>query len=336
MVTKQTYLKQASRRFGRRNPERMNVEHWLEMVRSAESAYAAAGRYFEQVALYPPKPRWCFDRFGMTRTRLPDGRIVCVAGEHEDSYDPDFCIYNDVIIIGRDGEATIFGYPETVFPPTDFHTATRVDDRLILVGSLGYGNPLVAGFTPVYTLDLTSLKIDPLETHGDAPGWIFQHYASLEPDGRTIRISGGQVARLIRGKQTIKVNDRVFRLDLADGRWTVHEGYWLEPPPPRDLAWPPGWAPMRSQQWARDVADGLSRSVGPGHPLFADDFVPIAHTGEAARTVLLRSRTDPSALIVSEGPTWCGRSDEPFKFETYPSLEAWLAAAEGRGELWWR
>lgn len=39
-------------------------------------------------------PVWCFTRWGATRTKLPDGRVVCIGGEHEDSYDPDFCIYN--------------------------------------------------------------------------------------------------------------------------------------------------------------------------------------------------------------------------------------------------
>jgi len=28
------------------------------------------------------------------RNQLPDGRLVSVGGEHEDYYDPDFCIYN--------------------------------------------------------------------------------------------------------------------------------------------------------------------------------------------------------------------------------------------------
>ena len=40
------------------------------------------------------QPVWCFIRYGATRTKIPDGRIVCIGGEHEDSYDPDFYIYN--------------------------------------------------------------------------------------------------------------------------------------------------------------------------------------------------------------------------------------------------
>ena len=48
-------------------------------------------------------PIWTFDRMGRTETELPDGRVVCVGGEHEDFYDPDFCIYNDVVIYHGDG-----------------------------------------------------------------------------------------------------------------------------------------------------------------------------------------------------------------------------------------
>ncbi len=37
---------------------------------------------------------WCFFRLGGTRTELSDGRVIWIGGEHEDGYDPDFCIYN--------------------------------------------------------------------------------------------------------------------------------------------------------------------------------------------------------------------------------------------------
>ena len=43
-------------------------------------------------------PVWCFSRFGTSLTELPDGRFVQIGGEHEDFYDPDFCIYNDVTV----------------------------------------------------------------------------------------------------------------------------------------------------------------------------------------------------------------------------------------------
>jgi len=55
---------------------------------------------------------------------LPDGREVLIAGEHEDYYDPDFFIYNDVVVRAPDGKFAIYGYSKEAFPPTDFHTAT--------------------------------------------------------------------------------------------------------------------------------------------------------------------------------------------------------------------
>ncbi len=48
-------------------------------------------------------PVWCFERYGQSITCLPDGRFVQIGGEHEDSYDRDFCIYNDVFVHRPDG-----------------------------------------------------------------------------------------------------------------------------------------------------------------------------------------------------------------------------------------
>jgi hypothetical protein len=52
-----------------------------------------------------------------------DRRTVQIAGKHEDHYDPDFRIYNDVFVHTRDG-ITVHGYPQSDLPPTDFRTAT--------------------------------------------------------------------------------------------------------------------------------------------------------------------------------------------------------------------
>jgi hypothetical protein len=229
----------------------------------------------------------------------------------------------------------IYGYPELTFPPTDFHTATRVDDRLILIGSLGYGGHRRYGHTPVYALDLETFAIEPLATEGDMPGRIHRHHAGLEPDGQTVRVSGGEILRPDAGDNGRNDhNDRVFRLDLRSLRWTVAEEPWLAPPMP-EVAWPPGWNPIRSQLKSRNVADGLARSVAPDHPLFPSDYVAVAQTGDVALAVLLRSVADPQLFIVAEGPTWCGRAENPLKWEPYEGIASWLAAAEGRGEWWW-
>jgi hypothetical protein len=82
-------------------------------------------------------PGWCFDRFGQSETLLPDGRTVLVAGEHEDFYDSDFFIYNDVVVVEKTGEISIFGYPVDVFPPTDFHSATLVHSGFLVRKKMG-------------------------------------------------------------------------------------------------------------------------------------------------------------------------------------------------------
>ena len=80
-------------------------------------------------------------RFGQTLTRLPDGTVVEIGGEHEDSYDRDFCIYNDVFVHGSDGSIAILGYPEATFPPTDFHTATYIGNWIYIIGGHGICRP---------------------------------------------------------------------------------------------------------------------------------------------------------------------------------------------------
>ena len=163
-----------SRRFGMQNPEITNNPFWDGMIRSGISAYAA-GQLFGVESKFDGKytPIWCAKRFGQSMTFLPDGRLVQVAGEHEDGYDPDFCIYNDVFVHDPKGNTTIYSYPESIFPPTDFHTATLTGDTIYLIGSLGYPGTRQYGKTPVYRLDTTTFQIERVETTGSEPGWIY-------------------------------------------------------------------------------------------------------------------------------------------------------------------
>jgi hypothetical protein len=127
----------SARIFGRTNPDRMANAFWEQMIRSGDCASAARSQ-FEKQGRKLNEPVWCADRFGQSLTILGDGRIVQIGGEHEDHYMPDFCIYNDVFLHGLDGSLVIYGYPEDVFPPTDFHTATLLGDFIYVIGSLGY------------------------------------------------------------------------------------------------------------------------------------------------------------------------------------------------------
>lgn len=209
-VTWDEFQRAFTRKFGTTNPERMQVPFWEAMIRCGISAYEARYRYETdgpvpksvRWGLYTPErarsgnplgePVWCARRFGQSLTLLPDGRAVQIGGEHEDHYDPDFCIYNDVFVHDRDGSIAIYGYPESVFPPTDFHTATLVDDFLYVIGCLGYGGTRRSGETPVYRLHVRTLRMDRLDVGGDVPGWIYKHRA-VAVASLGIRVWGGMV-----------------------------------------------------------------------------------------------------------------------------------------------
>ncbi len=237
-LTREMFASQKGRRFGAANPERMRVPFWEWMVRQAENHRereergeeheprpgelkrwpGTLRRHFGVDVDHTGGPVWTFDRYGTSRTTLPDGRVACIGGEHEDYYDPDFCIYNDVIILGPDGSVEIFGYPEDAFPPTDFHTATLVGDRIVVIGRLGYQGQRHPGTTPVMELDLGTLRFAPLPSIGDVPGWIFGHEAELV-DGRII-IRGGKVIDPQSVKGEIRRNLDDFAYDLATGDWS--------------------------------------------------------------------------------------------------------------------
>jgi ankyrin repeat protein len=201
-----------TRRFGIGNPERMNEVFWEAMIRSGISAYEARSAF--GFSGEGGAATWCAKRFGQTTTELPDGRIVQIGGEHEDFYDADFCIYNDVFVHSAAGKIENFGYPAEVFPPTDFHTATLVGGHIYVIGSLGYVGARRFTETPVFRLDTESMRVERLTTTGSAPGWIYQHRADLI-GGTAIRVSGG-ISVSDTGQAP---NTGEFILDLTSLHW---------------------------------------------------------------------------------------------------------------------
>jgi hypothetical protein len=206
-----------TRHFGRSNPERMSVPFWQAMIRCGVSAYEARRR-FEKTIGPLAEPVWCAQRYGQSLTLLPDGRAVQIGGEHEDFYDQDFCIYNDVFVHEPDGSVTAYGYPESVFPPTDFHTATLIGDSIYVIGSLGYRGTRRFGETPLYRLDVRTLQIERLEARGEAPGWIYKHRAvTILPNG--IYVWDGKVATGSDRSESHEKNLASFVLDLDRLLW---------------------------------------------------------------------------------------------------------------------
>ncbi|MCC9604992.1 ankyrin repeat domain-containing protein [Blastopirellula sp. JC732] len=217
-VSDAEYLAGRERTFGRTNPEVMDVPFWREMVKAGISAYAGKVQFDHDDMM---KRVWSFDRFGTTLTALPDGRYVQIGGEHEDFYDPDFCIYNDVVLFDGAGDFTIFGYPAELFPPTDFHSATLVGDVIYIIGSLGYYGSRIYGTTPVYRLCCKSWSIESVVTSGECPGWIHKHRALLvAPD--LIVVQGGTIVEIVDEDEAYRENEANYQLDLKSGSWRLH------------------------------------------------------------------------------------------------------------------
>lgn len=219
-VDKKEYLNQKHRSFGNSNPQICKNSFWYDMVRCNAGAWKAR-RQFDDTAASSDDPVWCYERYGMSLTAIGRGEFIEIAGEHEDSYDPDFCIYNEIFHHKGQGEFTIYQYPKDIFPPTDFHTATLVNGYIYIIGNLGYPDERAYGTTPVFRLEINSFKIEKIETFGEYPGWIYNHSTALEGQS-TIRVQGGEILERNAENETHKLNEFDFELDLNTLRWTKH------------------------------------------------------------------------------------------------------------------
>lgn len=215
-VDEADYRAAKHRRFGTRNPELFDEAFWLDMVDCRAGAWEPRLKFEGKDRDEDGEAIWCFERFGCSVSRLADGRYIEIAGEHEDFYDPDFCIYNDVVVHDGRGGIRIYGYPRDIFPPTDFHSATVAGDYIYIIGGLGYPNDRIPGYTPVFRLHCSTLAIERVETKGQNPGWLYQHKACALGES-TIRISAGEVV----GAQGEEVPSmHAYLLDLTTLTWT--------------------------------------------------------------------------------------------------------------------
>ena len=118
-------------RYGTANPEQVNNYFWKYMIKNftidawnitqrLNIADKINDNFNNRPAIY------CFQRFMQSSITLSDGRKIYVGGEHEDHYDPDFFIYNDIIVIStdihkniKDDDIDIYLYPPEIFPPVE-------------------------------------------------------------------------------------------------------------------------------------------------------------------------------------------------------------------------
>lgn len=289
-VTRDLFLVWRSPRIGLRNPQRMTNPVWAWLARQRELSAWSANEKFSGPSSMAVGPGWCASRFGRSETPLADGRIIEIGGEHEDYYDPDFFIYNDVIVRHPAGELEIYGYPHEAFPPTDHHSATLVGERILVIGCLGYSWLRAPGHTPVFALDTASLVMTRVATTGDAPGWLYEHAAELTADGAAIVVRGGQRVVLREGEREHVENIDEWMLELASGVWTrLTDRRW----PQWELARVDGksnqlfWIESglfyleRPSDHGREQLAELEQRLGgpPDFALFAARYAPpVAHT----------------------------------------------------------
>ena len=193
LLSYQTFKHQ---RFGIHNPTNITNQFYQWVIKHDLSAWEIQRNIVDRSYNNDnrdAKPIWCHARMGQSRTVLPDSRIILIGGEYEDAYDPNFCIYNDVTVIHPNGDIKIYNYPKSVFPPTDFHTATLVgsgdNQYIIIIGSLGYPDRQYS-YTPVYRLNTHNFKIEQVAMR-NSMGWVHGHKAFLKDN--QIIITGGQV-----------------------------------------------------------------------------------------------------------------------------------------------
>lgn len=203
-------------RFGQSNPEIMTNPYWVYMARNQNiPAWKVPSMYTGHNLQFIQKPIYTHDRFGATDVSLPNGDIIRIAGEHEDFYDPDFCVYNDIVKFGHDGEITIYGYPEEVFQPTDNHSTTYLPSHNAIYIIGGYQKNREIGNTLVYKLDLDTFAIECVPTTGTKPGWISRHECELVEDESAVIISGGKVENVKEdGKHEWIDNKEGYKLNL--------------------------------------------------------------------------------------------------------------------------
>ncbi len=211
--------------WGKKNPHLLDMPTWKFMILNDDwepEDLRDMFRYDEDDD-YLEGPVFSFFRHGRTVTELEDGSKIYIGGEQEAEQSWDHYIYNDVVVVKGD-EIKIYGYPTKVFPPINFHSATLVGDKIWIIGGLGREKYRDYGKTPVWTLDLKSMKIEPKKVTGQVPGWVFGHKARLYTSPMRVLASPSQKeegedhqARVINGKIVIELK-----------KYMNKEGHWID------------------------------------------------------------------------------------------------------------
>lgn len=205
----------------------LNPYDILDVIPNINPALAEKRNFGEYSPTDTLPPLWSFQRMGQSCTLLPDGRAVLIGGEFDDFYDPNFCIFNDVVVKHPDGKIEIFGYPSHIFPPTDFHTATLIGDEIFIIGSMGYFDQRCYEQTPIFKLNIHTFKIERVESRNHI-GWINEHTATAK-DGQII-IQNGRVFDNDHSPMRENINTWAFNpktlifKNISQLKW---QGFWV-------------------------------------------------------------------------------------------------------------
>lgn len=218
-ICKRELLEEGEVKEGKSNPEIAQSNFYSEMILTNACPFKVNKQIPNEI--FEPsnekgkkhKLLWTNDRLGQLTLELNDGRVLAIGGEHEDFYDPHFCIFNDIIVHEANGDKKVLLYPYDVFPPTDFHTGTLIDDKVYIIGRMGYDIP-EDGSKPVYIIDINTYEIQELKIKNTIDGCVNSHKAERVENG--IIISGGRVLRL---KGEMESFTEKYLLDLNQLMW---------------------------------------------------------------------------------------------------------------------
>lgn len=98
-------------------------------------------------------------------------------------------------------------------------SATKVENYIYIIGSLGYQSARIPNQTPVYRLDCDTFQIQKVKTTGDKPGWISRHKAKYQPPSQ-IYITGGQLWKIVDDKKDLVDNTVDYILNLKNFEWS--------------------------------------------------------------------------------------------------------------------
>ncbi len=178
-------------------------------------------QHLEKLGYTIEQPIWTFlSRMGQSKTLLPDETKVFIGGEYEDFYDPDFRVYNDIVIQKPDGEIQLWNYSLEQFPATDFHVAhyDKNSHSIFLIGNLGYPETRKEGITQVLKVNLKTMNIEQLACFGKMPSWLNHHEMKVINDDE-LEFKNGY---LIKEKKYLR-NLYTWRLSLRTLEWTFPE-----------------------------------------------------------------------------------------------------------------